>query len=74
MSEPAEREIVVDLSKMTFGDLKRVLAGGAADAQSLIPLLDRVVVGGIDDIPISDMSKIMDAIQKAIEQASNPKN
>lgn len=75
-TEQAEIEIQVDLSKMTFDDLEKVAnwSGDNAPLTEMLPLLRRVIVGGIGHLPITDMPKIMTAFQRAFEEVSNPKN
>jgi hypothetical protein len=76
-NEPQELEIRVNLDTMTFGDLEMALSaesGENVDPRELLPFLNRVVVGGVKNIPLTAMPQIMDALTKALEGMSNPKN
>jgi hypothetical protein len=74
--EVKELEIKVNLDAMTFGDLEMAMQAesGKVPVKELLPFLNRVVVGGVKDIPLTAMPAIMDALTKALEGMANPKN
>lgn len=66
-------EIKIDLSSMTFGDLEDAMKWqGGRVGPEVIPLLNRIVVGGVRHIPIRYMSQIMEAVNNAIQENANP--
>lgn len=77
-------DIQIDQSKLTIGDLitfQRMasLKDATPEAQNAalmaaLPMLDRLVVGGIADRPIGDLPKVMEGVAKAFSQAGNPGN
>lgn len=68
MSEAvAAREIVVNLENVTFGEIEKLMAGTASmTLKDQLDILDRVVVGGVRNLPISLKDQIMEAIRKAV--------
>lgn len=75
------KTLVVDVSRMKFKDFKSLLKLSAVgsqitgeDVSLLIDVLDRCVVGGIDDIEVTELSNIARAVSLAIGEANSPKN
>src|SRR5512134_3471575 len=64
----------INADELTFGDIRfmnRIEKMGddlnGDDFEKMTAFLDRIVVGGIDQYPISAMPEIMDAISHAIQ-------
>lgn len=67
--------ITVDISKMVLSDLEildNAQVPGKANMKQMLDLLDRVVVGGARSLPLNALPQILEAINKAITEASNP--
>ena len=66
----------VDLSCLTIGDL--VLFDSLRTRQSsqaeLVAFLDRVVVGGASELPLTSLPAVMQAITEAMAALGNPKD
>jgi hypothetical protein len=69
-------EIVVDLDKITFGDLEKFddMAAGKVSGKEMVAILDNLIVGGVRHLPLSRMPEIAAALKSAIGVAANPKN
>ena len=68
------KEIRVDVSELELGDVEKLMEGGAnaLPFKDQLDLLDRVVIGGARHVKIKDVPLVMEAIQKAIDEFSNP--
>jgi hypothetical protein len=66
--------IKVDLSGLTIGDLRLfdAMQNRQASQDELITFLDRVVVGGASQLPLTRLGDVMAAIQAAVAQIANP--
>lgn len=67
--------LTVDLSELTFGDLESIMQwnDGVIDLKAALPLLNRIVVGGIKHLKVKrDLPKILDAVNKAMLADANP--
>lgn len=65
----------IDLSQARIRDLKtlrRIIAGEADDAE-FEELASRIVIGGIDEIPLSEYGALVRAVFKAFRDSGNPK-
>lgn len=76
-----EKTLVVDITHMKFRDFKvllRISGEGkvitADDVEKLIDLLDRFVVGGIDDLDVANLQAIVEAVSAAIAAQNTTKN
>lgn len=71
-----EIQIRVDASAVTFGDLEMAMGfdSGAVEIKELLPFLNRVVVGGVRDLPLTAMPAILEALTEAFSSLGNPKN
>lgn len=60
--------IEIDADKLTFGDLElfEKAKQKKATMAELIPLLEKIVVGGIRHIPVARMQEVTEAIEDAI--------
>jgi len=72
-------KVVVDVNRLTFGDLETLTAWSEAgdnveakEIKALLELLNRVVEGGVKDIPIIYLDEIADKIMEAIAASQNP--
>lgn len=67
-------EIKIDINQLTFGDLEIIdkASKGQTELREVIPLLDRIVVGGVRHLPITEMTNVMTAIEKATSDMGNP--
>lgn len=71
MAEDTQTVVTVDLTKLTFDDLRYIIEG--FPFTKLPAFLDRVVVGGSAACgPLTDWPKIMQAIWGAVDAAINP--
>lgn len=65
-------EIVIEMGGLTFGDLEVLesLSEGAENgnfkAGEMVGFLDRVVQGGVRDLPLSQMSEVVEALTAAM--------
>lgn len=60
------------LDRLTYGDLRRLRKIDQSKPQDLEffdELLDRGIVGGVDDIPISDVGNVIRALVRAMNEA-----
>lgn len=76
---PANLSITVDRSKVTLGDMRfmirmRSQKGDIEDTERLFDFLERVVVGGIEDIPFDALTQVMEAVVSQINPESDIKN
>ena len=69
-------DIQVDLSTLKIKDLALFEQAGTNTLSkvALIDLLDRVVVGGASELPLTRLSEIVIAIGKAVAELTNPKD
>lgn len=69
MSDNGTVKIVIDLDQITIGDLPLLdrLGKGEADPEEILGILDRVVEGGVQHLPLSMMSEITAEFNKATE-------
>lgn len=82
MSDVKDLSIVVDTTKMTFGDLRFVLRLSTYGKDNIPPeelpkmldLLDNVVVGGIDHLPLPALPQIIEALSAAMAEDAARKN
>jgi len=75
--------IVVDRSRLTLGDMltfSKLSTLGQADAAAqnaamieILPVLDRLVVGGILGRPATELTAIMEAVGQQLNETANPK-
>lgn len=68
-------EIRIELSGLKIKDLAlfEQAGTGALSRQALVDLLDRVVVGGASELPLTRLTEILEAIKKAVAELANPK-
>ena len=68
-------DIVIDLSGLKIRDLALFenAAAGAMSTSAIVELLDRVVVGGASDLPLTAFPEVIEAIKQAMEALKNPK-
>jgi len=68
-------DIQIDLSNLKIKDLAlfEQAGAGALSRQALVDLLDRVVVGGASELPLTRLSEVLDAIKRAVAEIANPK-
>jgi len=68
----APSKIVIDMGSLTFGDLEVLesLSEGAENgdfkAGDMVGFLDRVVEGGVRDLPLSQMSEVVESLTAAM--------
>ncbi len=67
-------EIRIDISCLKIRDLATLdqMARGTLSPSEIIDLLDRVVVGGAADLPLTAIGEIINALVAAVGEASNP--
>jgi hypothetical protein len=67
-------ELKVDVSGLTFGDLEKIdsASAGSMPMRDVIPLLDKMVVGGVRHLPITAMPAILKAVEAAMKDIGNP--
>lgn len=65
----------VDLSGLTIGDLTLFdsFQGGTQSNAALVEFLDRVVVGGARQLPLTALRDVMEAIKAEVGTLANPK-
>jgi hypothetical protein len=70
----ANREIKIDLDKLTIGDIELLAKAGegGADIKDMLDLLDKIVEGGARHRPITELRYIMAELNKLISEAMNP--
>lgn len=78
------RELRVDLSQLEILDLPLIarletagdLANDAANALLVeaIPMLDRLIVGGLGGLKLADFPRVIAALSGNVAEASNPGN
>jgi hypothetical protein len=70
--------VAFDLSKLSYGDLRRLQSLGTmtpeAGQVALDSMLDKVVVGGLDAIPIVEFNATIVALKAEIDAAMSGKN
>lgn len=68
--------ITVDLSGLKIKDLALFdqARAGALSTAAMVELLDRVVVGGASELPLTQFGEIIAAVTQAMEALSNPKD
>jgi len=69
-------DIQIDLAGMKIKDLElfeKAVSRNMSQTE-LLGLLDRVVVGGARELPLTELNNVMDALTKAMEKLSNPKD
>jgi hypothetical protein len=69
MSEP--REIVVDIHKLTVGDIRKLVRAQHGDIsfEELVDILDKAVEGGIDDLPAPELTSVAVKVFEAFAAA-----
>jgi hypothetical protein len=75
--EPVQEfDIRINTHALTFGDIEMAMKfeSGDVPVAEILPFLNRIVVGGVRDIPLDAMPAIMDALTKAFSEMGNPKN
>jgi len=67
-------KIEVNLDNLTIGDLETLERAGQGDLpmSELIDLLDRVVEGDVRGLPLPSMGEIVQRLNDAVEEMSNP--
>jgi hypothetical protein len=68
-------EIQVSVADLTFGDLEVIMEWqeqGTLDIKTVLPLLNKIVVGGIKHRKLTELAGIMAAITKAMSATANP--
>lgn len=66
-------EIKINLDGLTWRDVKQILAFNGAFTPEIIDLIDRVVVGGLLDLPFFETAEvIMSKLVEEIEARKNP--
>ena len=60
-------EIVVNMEKMTIGDLELLDQSDQMSGKELIEFLDRIVEGDVRALPITALPQIVDAIKAQSE-------
>ncbi len=68
-------EVRVSLSGLKIRDLRLFdeFKNGTAPMSALVEFLDRVVVGGASELPLTLMPEIMRSVQTEVEALANPK-
>lgn len=69
-------DIQIDISGMKIKDLElfeKAISRNMSQTE-LIGLLDRVVVGGARELPLTELNNVLDALTKALEKISDPKD
>lgn len=68
--------IKVDLSGLKIKDLAlfEKIQNGATSQADLIALLDRVVVGGASELPLTALGDVMQAIREAMGAIARPQD
>lgn len=74
--------IQVDRTKITLGDLRFISKMSGGDQGKMSPevmermfdMLDRVIVGGIDDIPYDALTHVMEAVSASLNPETEIKN
>lgn len=73
--------ITVDRSKVTLGDMRFMIKmrskkdqNGIEDTERLFDFLERVVVGGIENIPFDALTQVMEAVVSQISPETDIKN
>lgn len=69
-------DIQVDLSGLKIKDLALFEQAGSGELSraSLVELLDRVVVGGASELPLTALPDILDAIRAKVAEIANPQD
>lgn len=77
-ARPAIRQVVVDISRMTIGDIalldefreiaeqKRKGRDVQMPIGRMITFMDRIVEGGISDLPATSLSDVMEVVSQAV--------
>lgn len=71
VAEPPVPGVQFDLSKLSYGDLRRLQSLDTAngDAQTVVDaLLEKVVIGGLDAIPFREVQATVVALMATIQQ------
>lgn len=68
--------VQVDLSKATIGDLRLLdgVARGKTPLGEMVDFLDRVVIGGAAQLPMTEYRAVMEAVMSAISGGETEKN
>jgi hypothetical protein len=71
-----EEPIIVDIDKLTIGDLETLDKASARKLSTveLIEFLEGIVVGGIRHLPIKRLGDVIKALGNAVSESANPKN
>jgi hypothetical protein len=81
---PTAPEAQVDMAQLQIGDLlifARLATLGSGDEAAAtaamamaIPMLDRLVVGGVSHRPLAELGPMMEAVAAAMKEVGNPGN
>ncbi len=74
MTESNKITVTVEIENMTIGDLELLDQAGRNElpASDLVAFLDRIVVEDARSLPITTLPQIVQALQEAVEQSTNP--
>lgn len=67
--------ITIDLAGLKIKDLvlfDKIRTGEMSQA-AIVELLDRVVVGGASELPLTQLNQVLEAVTKALGEIANPK-
>lgn len=69
-------DIRVDLSSLKIKDLAlfEKMQGGSTSQGEIIAFLDRVVVGGASELPLTQLGDVMQAISAALDDMAKPRD
>ena len=78
---PVDLNISIDRSKVTLGDMRFMIRmrsqkgdGAIEDTERLFDFLERVVIGGIENIPFEALAQVMEAVVSQINPETEVKN
>ncbi len=69
-------DIQIDLSGLKIKDIAlfESAQAGTLTQTGMLSLLDRVVVGGAGELPLTALKDVMEALSVAVAEMSNPKD
>ena len=79
-TEPVALRIEIDRKKITLGDLRFISKmqgdknSDPAPMERMFDMLERVIVGGIEDIPYDALPAVVNALSSALSQENEIKN